>query len=941
MRSTCVRPWGSRLALLALSALAGGMMTASPAAAEQVTMDYFFEAPQTVPVIIDGQVYDRIVMRGCPNSGAVGHPALPARGAQILLPFGAEVESVRIETGEPVMLPGRYRIEPVGQPVRLSDDPGAVAPPAPDPAVYSLNTAVPSSMFETAGVHAFRGYGIAILKLQPVQYVPATGKLSWFPRLTVKVNTAPTGRAGALYRGLEQDRLEVMRKVDNPWMANTYVTNGRLGGKGYDLLILTTDALAPSFQPLKNYHDAHSIATEIHTTTDVGSNDPIDVRDYIRQRYENDGIEYVIIGGDDDVIPAKDLYVDGESTMPGDIFFSCLDGSWNWDGDGRWGEPNDGEGGGDVDLVAEVYVGRACAGNTTEADRFVTKTLWYLENNHSTPENVLLVGEYLGFGGVAEWGGNYLDELIDGSSAHGYTTIGIPSDRYTIDTLYERDGNWSKTDLLNRLDAGIHILNHLGHGSPDYAMKLYNSDILNSVQNEDLCFVYSQTCLAGHLDDFDCWAEHMNIKIDEGAFAVIMNARYGYGALNSTDGPSQRYDREFWDAVFSEAEGFPEIGKANSDSKEDNIYRINDSCMRWCCYELNLFGDPSVSFIGAMPALTVKLPEGCPEYIDPGVPTVIPVEIVSRDEQYVEGSGLLHYRFDGGSYQTSQLVHVEGDMYEATLPGAACDDVPEYYFSAEGDGGTVVCSPYNAPDSVYSSKVGHPVVIMADDFETDQGWTVYAGADTGNWERADPQEVSSGGTITQPGDDHTPDGTLCFVTGPLAGNSAGDYDVDGGPTHLTSPPLELEGLDAEISYWRWYHISTEWNDELVIEVSNDDGANWTTVESIDDRQTWTYVKWYVSDFVTPTNQVRVRFTADDSPNDSLVEALIDDFAVSVLECEESECPEDINGDGVVDTEDLLILLGNWGNAGDGDVDGDGVVGTADLLMLLAAWGECP
>jgi hypothetical protein len=54
-----------------------------------------------------------------------------------------------------------------------------------------------------------------------------------------------------------------------------------------------------------------------------------------------------------------------------------------------------------------------------------------------------------------------------------------------------------------------------------------------------------------------------------------------------------------------------------------------------------------------------------------------------------------------------------------------------------------------------------------------------------------------------------------------------------------------------------------------------------------------------------------------------------------------ECPEDINGDGVVDTEDLLILLGNWGNSGEGDIDGSGVVDTADLLALLAAWGECP
>jgi hypothetical protein len=54
-----------------------------------------------------------------------------------------------------------------------------------------------------------------------------------------------------------------------------------------------------------------------------------------------------------------------------------------------------------------------------------------------------------------------------------------------------------------------------------------------------------------------------------------------------------------------------------------------------------------------------------------------------------------------------------------------------------------------------------------------------------------------------------------------------------------------------------------------------------------------------------------------------------------------DCPEDLNGDGLVNTTDLLLLLGNWGGTGDGDINDDGVVNTADLLLLLAAWGECP
>ena len=51
-------------------------------------------------------------------------------------------------------------------------------------------------------------------------------------------------------------------------------------------------------------------------------------------------------------------------------------------------------------------------------------------------------------------------------------------------------------------------------------------------------------------------------------------------------------------------------------------------------------------------------------------------------------------------------------------------------------------------------------------------------------------------------------------------------------------------------------------------------------------------------------------------------------------------PADFDGDGDVDTADLLYLLGCWGQLC-GDVDSDGTTNTQDLLALLAAWGECP
>lgn len=53
---------------------------------------------------------------------------------------------------------------------------------------------------------------------------------------------------------------------------------------------------------------------------------------------------------------------------------------------------------------------------------------------------------------------------------------------------------------------------------------------------------------------------------------------------------------------------------------------------------------------------------------------------------------------------------------------------------------------------------------------------------------------------------------------------------------------------------------------------------------------------------------------------------------------ESLCPEDLNGDGMIDTADLGALISGFGTPGPGDVNFDGVVDTADLGALIIAFG---
>ncbi|MFH1419294.1 MAG: reprolysin-like metallopeptidase, partial [Planctomycetota bacterium] len=138
-------------------------------------------------------------------------------------------------------------------------------------------------------------------------------------------------------------------------------------------------------------------------------------------------------------------------------------------------------------------------------------------------------------------------------------------------------------------------------------------------------------------------------------------------------------------------------------------------------------------------ALAITLPSGAPEFIPPGAPTSFDVEIVELGENLVPGSPTLHHRYDGGTYLTSALTPLGGDLYEATLPAANCNDAPEFYISAEGDGGTTIYSPGDAPITVYSASVGTVATLADDNFETDQGWVPEnLGASSGDWQRGVP-----------------------------------------------------------------------------------------------------------------------------------------------------------------------------------------------------------
>jgi hypothetical protein len=573
-----------------------------------ISIVYSFEKPQISSVIIGQEKYDRILLKDTISTANPNNPCLPIKGAYILLPKNTKNFDITVEKNTPKSLGLNYLIEPAGTPIPISDSESFEIPDLkPNQEIYSLNEKFPINDYTIVGSYSFRGYQILVLELYPVKYVPLTGEILYYDNLMINIEIIEGQNENSLYRNLVKDEFEILKKIDNSESIKTYQTNHKQQNiiNEIDLLIITTDNLKRSFRDLKNYHDSEGIKTEIVTLSEIGGEDPETIRDYIRDSYLNSGIDYVILGGDHGIVPAKELWVyglDEETTpyttyMPSDIYYSCLDGPFNYDNDEKWGEPNDGENGNDIDLFAEVYVGRACVDNSDEADIFVEKTIAQINahvNNDEYLKEFLLLGENLGDFGIASWAGNYLDQIINGSNDDGYDTVGIPLDEYNIETMYDRDNKWTKNDIIERINNNnIYVINHDGHSNTYYNMRLGYDDVFE-LNNEKTSFIYSQGCNSGGFDAENCIAEAFTVKSEYGAFAGIWNARFGWFWAYRTDGDSQRYHREFWDAVFGE--NIPEIGKANQDSKEDNIFLIGRSCMRWCFYQLNLFGDPTLSF---------------------------------------------------------------------------------------------------------------------------------------------------------------------------------------------------------------------------------------------------------------------------------------------------------------------------------------------------------
>lgn len=567
-------------------------------------------------------------------------PSLPYAVIAVLLPQDEEVVSVRLESATTVELaPSTSLAAFGGEPLDDGTLRGLSAPAA---ELVDRDSVFPRWRVRHTGTGMWHGYRIASFEVYPVRYQLTTGRLTVDDGMTLIVETAPAAGSVAAVRQRHVDGFreraerEAMRIVSNPDAVSAYVFDeivvdeGERGflpaylpgleGSAVTYLIVTNEAMKSEFQRLADWKTKKGIPAVVRTVEWIeqnhwaGADLAETIRNFIREAYEKWGLEYVLLGGDTEVIPARfafTTFYNGEF-IPTDMYYTCLDGSWNADGDSLWGEAYRSEQnpGDNVDLYAEVYLGRMPATTEAQARLLVDKTITYeSQGNPAYKDEFLFLAEVI-FPADYKPGDNI---ILDGAEilqavydAHFAGNPDVSSTRlYENYPDYPGSSPLSKASALAAMGAGANHVMHAGHGYK-YNMSVGNASILNydafSLSNgEQLFSMYLMNCTNVAFDT-DCLAEYFMLNPNGGAFAVTGSSRSAFPSA------SRPYMNMYYSLLYQQ--DVVQLGRLHAKSREPYTPGAQgETADRWTHFIYNYLGDPETNMHrGVLDTFSVSKP---------------------------------------------------------------------------------------------------------------------------------------------------------------------------------------------------------------------------------------------------------------------------------------------------------------------------------------------
>ena len=531
-------------------------------------------------------------------------PMLPVKSFSLAIPAGAEIKDIKATYSQKKDLRGEFDIFPAQEPTPISKSSQAKFTPK-NSSIYSSTKQFPGKLFEYAGEGNLRGQRILSVNVYPLQYNPAEKKLTFYEDLEIEVKYTydKTQFAGNKKAGSDEFVSMAKKIVSNPEDVEmsavvTEEATGLLPTESVEHLIITSNDFEAEFQVLADHKISKGVSSKVVTLEWImanytGVDNQERIRNFIKDARVSWDTAWVLLGGDTNIVPHRLAYIEiylstglKKEYIPTDSYYSNLDGSWDADGDLIYGETIDG-----VDFYPDVFVGRAPVDTIAEVNVFVDKTITYELGPSGYEASALFLAEYL-------------DSNTDGGITKDLIKDESMPNNFSVTKLYESAGNLSSGSAIEELNKGYGIINHVGHANY-YILSmgsgyLDNSD-MNLLNNSPKSSIfYSEGCWSNALDK-DSVAEHFILNPNGGGIAYAGNSRYGlYYSGSPGVGPSDKFDRSFFDSLFNK--GLYNIGMTFADSKA--VYAsYTSSAYRYLQYSLNLLGDPETTI------WTVSAPE--------------------------------------------------------------------------------------------------------------------------------------------------------------------------------------------------------------------------------------------------------------------------------------------------------------------------------------------
>lgn len=482
---------------------------------------------------------------------------------------------------------------------------------------YDIPSATQSSLDPVVyeGIQTLDGNKFACFKISPFTYNLNYGRLYFSPSIILFFPNLPEDNGFYSFSPYENTNpLETVYYNDSLELKDHQEYSTFAHRDYYDYLIITSNDLAQYFTPLCRWKSTKGLRVKLVTRESIGQNYPggsiqEKIKNCISYYYHSLHIKYVVLGGDASVIPAKmiPIHYNGTSNItPCDLYYACLKGAFNWDGNGNGvaGEPGD-----SIDLAPQVSLTRIPATTASDVTAFVTKIIDYETN----PLDENYVCNFLNVGSMAFGISPYLDPNYNDSRYYlnkVYSQYIVPYWNGNKYWYYQGDchliGNDQYNYVENRglsleIDKGYHLINEYSHGQytswilDNYS--LYSTTEAEGQTNEGLSIIVTNACHTNAFDQNACLSKSLLNNPSGGALTYFGSSREGWVQVNGVVACSVLMDALFFKHLFKgdpiKAHSFGSVARQAKLDLAGEAGTWNNP-YRWLQFSVNAMGDPEM-----------------------------------------------------------------------------------------------------------------------------------------------------------------------------------------------------------------------------------------------------------------------------------------------------------------------------------------------------------